>query len=306
MKISLLYNTADRGINGNNWKLNNYRFFREELPKHVKFTEYPIVDGMDCTGLKNEDAVILWRLTYAELEAMKLKGFEDLDCVKITRAPDAWQIDDYYNKKCKELGIDLVVSFQSPNCQYEYLDKDICYERFVLGIDDETYQCIVPWELRRKDKILSSGVLDTRWWFYQFRALVTESSFVEYAPKKEFLGVDYWLLLNRYRAAIACMSYTSVLKYFEIPMCGGLMFAEVTKFNQIKEMGFEDGVNCIYIDQLNYKQRFKEYIDTVDDPKWERIAGTGQKLVKNNYTNEREVKRFVKLIESVATAKSRL
>ncbi len=307
MRISLLYNPNDRGINGNNWKLNNYRFFVQELSRQSDLDVMPIWGCDFEVFLKynsNPDALILWRLMKKELEPMKLKNLDNVKCPKITRAPDAWQIDDYYNNKCRELGIDLVVSFQSPNCQYDFLDRDIPYERFILGIDEKTYPCVTPWEDRKKDKILSSGVLDDRWWFYRFRKKVTEHTFVEYVPKKEFLGVDYWKLLNKYRAAIACMSYTSVLKYFEIPMCGCLMFAEVTHYNQIEEMGFEDGVNCVYINDLNYKQRFAEYMDTVDDPKWELIAERGKKLIMERYTNEREVARFIEAVQGMVDAKS--
>lgn len=299
MKISLLYNPNDRGINGNNWKLNNYRFFREELPAQVELVE--ATDSLDMSPAS--DAVILWSLLRKNLLGLNCDAWNDYECPKITRAPDAWQIDDYYNDKCRELGIDLVVSFQSPNCQYDFLDKDIPYQRFILGIDEQTYKCETPWQERIKDKILSSGVLDDRWWFYRFRKKVTGHTYVEYVPKKEFLGVDYWKLLNRYRAAIACMSYTSVLKYFEIPMCGCLMFAEVTSYNQIAEMGFEDGVNCIYINDLNYKQRFAEYMDTIDDPKWKQIAENGKKLVMERYTNEREVARFVETVQGMVDAK---
>ncbi len=310
MKVSLLYNPNDKGINGKNWKLNNRRFFVDELSKHVDLNLLPMDDSLDCTKITDSDAVIIWSLLERNLQSrdlltrilkiwLRISGF-----VKITRAPDAWQIDDSYNEVAKILGIDLVMSFQSPNCQYEYLDKDIRYERFILGIDEETYPCPDNWGERKKP-ILSSGVLDTRWWFYRFRALVSDYPFVEYVPKKEFLGVDYWKLLTEYRAAIACMSYTSVLKYFEIPMCGCLMFAEVTEKNQIREMGFIDEVNCIYIDNDNYADRFKEYMNTVDDPKWKRIADAGRKLVKNTYNNEKEVKRFVKLIETLLATKLR-
>jgi len=235
---------------------------------------------------------------------MMLVGFEDLNCVKITRAPDAWQIDDYYNRKAKELGIDLVMSFQSPNCQYTYLDKGIRYERFILGIDGKTYPCPDNWDNRKKT-ILSSGVLSDKWWFYRFRTQLAGTRYVEHVPKQEFLGVDYWKLLTKYRAAIACMSFTSVLKYFEIPMCGCLMFAEVTELNQIEEMGWKDGENCIYIDSQNYAERFEEFLDNPGEPKWKKIAGKGRQLVLDNYTNEKEVKRFVEYVENMVATVSR-
>jgi hypothetical protein len=275
----------------------------DELSKHV---DLDLIDfgGGSYAGF-SPDVMIIWRLTQQDFEPMRWGSLDKANCVKVTRAPDAWEINEDYNRRCKELGIDLVVSFQSPNCQYNYLDKSIPYERYILGIDEETYPCLVNWDERRKDKILSSGVVDDRWWFYRFRGYVTNHTFVEYIPKKEYLGVNYWKLLNQYRAAIACMSFTSVLKYFEIPMCGCLMFAEVTDLNQIADMGFEDGVNCVYINDINYKKKFAEYMDTVDDPKWKKIADAGRNLVMERYTNEREVKRFVKRLQGMVDAGNR-
>ena len=308
MEVSLLYHKNDKGIHGNHWKRNNYRFFQEELPKHVNFHRYPIGDGFDCKLVKDSDVVILWSIREHNLEPMGLKGFEDLKCFKITRAPDAWQIDDNYNKTAKRLGIDLIVSFQSPNAQYTYLDRSIHYERFILGIDPVTYKCPDNWEDRRGDVILSSGVLANKSsrqsWFYRFRTDCARLPYIEHIIKAttneaeyKYLGTDYWRLLTQYRASIACMSFTSVLKYFEIPMCGLLLFAEVTQLNQIAEMGFEDGVNCIYIDQHNYKEKFQEFLNDPDNPKWKQIADNGRQLVLDNYTNEREVKRFVQYLE---------
>jgi len=104
MKISLLYNRNDKRIQGLHWKRNNYRFFQEGLPKHpeVEFSQYAIEGGFDCKQL-DCDVVILWSLLKKNLEPMGLRGFEDLNCVKITRAPDAWEIDDYY-KNLQKIG----------------------------------------------------------------------------------------------------------------------------------------------------------------------------------------------------------
>ena len=309
IKISLLYNHQDERIEGKHWKLNNYRFFVQGLSSHkeVELETIPIFfsnGGFDCSFLKC-DAVILWSILAKNLEPMNLKNFENLQCPKITRAPDAWEIDDYYNKKAKELGINLVVSFQSPDCQYTYLDKDIYYKRFILGIDSETYKYQENWYLRRADKILSTGVLSKRQslWFYHFRTYLSEQSQVLHVPKKEpYLGVNYWKLLNQFRAAIACMSFTSVLKYFEIPMCGCLMFAESTKFNQISQLGFKDGINCIFIDKGNWNERFNEFLKDPDNIRYKIIADKGRQHVLNNFTNEREVDRFVQTVKRMVIA----
>ena len=298
MKISLLYNPNDRGINGDNWKLNNYRFFREELPKQIG----------DFVPIGESDVVIIWSLLKKNLVGIEYDIVKKLKCLKVTRAPDAWEIDGYYNKTAKDLGVDLVVSFQSPNCQYQYLDKEIPYKRLILGIDRDTYKCPDNWDRRYKDSILSSGVLPgpMSWtWFYHFRWKCAQHPGVHHIAKKDFLGVDYWKLLTKYRAAIACMSLTSVLKYFEIPMCGCLMFAEVTKANQIEDLGFKDGVNCVFIDRKTHKKRFEQYLETPDASVWKEIADAGRELVLRNYTNERQVTEFVQTVKSMAAAKSR-
>lgn len=287
--------------------MNNRRFFVDELSKHAELHVVPCIGEYDCKGL-DCDVVILWSLLLKNIVPMGLSGFEDLKCVKVTRAPDAWEIDKFYNETAKKLGIDLVVSFQSPNCQYQYLNKDIPYKRLVLGIDGDTYKCPKNWDRRYKDSILSSGVLPgpMSWtWFYHFRWKCAQHPGVHHIAKKDFLGVDYWKLLTQYRAAIACMTLTSVLKYFEIPMCGCLMFAESTRSNQIEDLGFKDGVNCVFIDRKNHKKRFEQYLATPDASVWREIAEEGRQLVLDNYTNERQVKEFVQTVKSMAAAKSR-
>lgn len=307
MEVALLYNPNDKGINGKNWKLNNYRFFREELPKHVDLKEYPILGGFDCGGLK-EDVVIFWRLLSKDLAPMELFGWGNFNAFRVTRTPDAWEIDETYNQICKSFGIDLAVSFQSPHAQKANLE--VPYERYIFGIDPDTYKCPDNWDGRRKDKILSSGVLappGSPLWFYYLRTELTKTPYVEHVHKRRpYLGVDYWKLLTQYRAAIACMSLTSVLKYFEIPMCGCLMFAEVNHLNQIQELGFEDMKNCVYINRYNYEDRMTAFLDDPDNPRWKKIADAGHKLVKDVYSNEKQVARFVKrLEEGVAAASDR-
>ncbi|HDY90358.1 MAG TPA: hypothetical protein ENH82_19845, partial [bacterium] len=149
LRIGLIYNCNDKGITGNHWKRNNHRFFREELPSRtdlVEWFEFPShFDGrvMDCADLNkyNLDIAIIWSIFPRNLEDVGIINVDKLtNCVKITRAPDAWMIDAEWNARAKKFNINHAVSFQSDKAQHTYMSQDIEYHRFILGVDEDTYR----------------------------------------------------------------------------------------------------------------------------------------------------------------------
>ena len=178
---------------------------------------------------------------------------------------------------------------------------------------------------RIKDKILNTGqvgniklksrianrILHPRrsnWYFYKLRTLCNQLPYVEKQtlgkedPKKKqekFLGNSYPLLLSKYRAAIAATTFYPTTKYWETTCAGCLTFMEVTDLNYGDYLGFEDGKTAIFINEDNYQNKFLEYLQNPDDPKWEKIASEGRKYVLNNLTNETAVNSLVSLIKDV-------
>ena len=100
-------------------------------------------------------------------------------------------------------------------------------------------------------------------------------------------------------ASIAATSLNYTTKYFEIPAAGCLSFMEVNNENGAEKLGFKDFVNSVFINEKNYKKKFDEFLETSDDPKWEKIAKSGYEHVMENLTNDNAVESLLKLIKRI-------
>ena len=76
---------------------------------------------------------------------------------------------------------------------------------------------------------------------------------------------------------------------------------EVNDQNGAEKLGFKDSQNSIFINEKNYKNKFNEYIETSDDPKWEKIAKSGYEHVMKNLTNDNAVESLLKLIRRITS-----
>ena len=157
------------------------------------------------------------------------------------------------------------------------------------------------------DKFLSKIINDIRnpkWNSYRCKLLRTKCSnlnFVDYTPivNNDYVNDRYPLLLQKYQTAIAADTYTPVQKYWEIPAAGCLTFMEVTEKNNAKRTGFIDNETCVYINESNYVEKFNEFLETRDDPKWEKIASNGRKFALENFNNDVAVNSLVDLIKEL-------
>ena len=126
-------------------------------------------------------------------------------------------------------------------------------------------------------------------------------SYVDYTPtlKSNYINDNYPKLLGKYAAAIAATTTFPTIKYWEIPAAGCLTFMEITELNGGDYLGFENGKNAIFIDEKNYKDRFSEFLQNPNDPKWEEIAKEGRNFVMDNYNNDKAVEHLVDLIKEL-------
>ena len=72
---------------------------------------------------------------------------------------------------------------------------------------------------------------------------------------------------------------------------------EITEQNHGSFLGYEDGKTAIFINETNYTKKFQEYLDSPDDPKWEKIAKAGRRHVLENLSNDKGVEKLVSIIE---------
>lgn len=97
-------------------------------------------------------------------------------------------------------------------------------------------------------------------------------------------GPTFARALNRCRASFTCASiygYTFA-KYFEIPACGTLLFAEPTR--DLEELGFRDGENFVAVTPENFAARMEHYLLEVPRSEVARLCQAGVELVHRRHT----------------------
>jgi len=108
-----------------------------------------------------------------------------------------------------------------------------------------------------------------------------------YANNSGLTGNAYYDFLRTSKGAFATTGKApinfSVMKYFEIPASGCLPFFEDNP--ELRYLGFIDGVNCILIDEGNFKQK----INIIKSPIAVEIAQNAFSLVKDHHTHNNRI-----------------
>ena len=178
-------------------------------------------------------------------------------------------------------------------------------------------------ENRIKNKILNSGAIgnskplskiindikNPKWNAYRvyyLRTIINNLSYVDYFPtlQNEFVGDKFPLLLQKYQASIAACTVTTVAKMWEIPAAGCMTFLEVNEKNNADSFGFKDQENAIFVNEKNYKERFQEYLENIENSKWRKIAENGRKFVMENLNNDKAVESLVELMRDAIKEKN--
>ena len=71
---------------------------------------------------------------------------------------------------------------------------------------------------------------------------------------------------------------------------------EITKQNMGEYLGFVDDQTAIFINEENYKEKFKEYLSDIENPKWAKIALEGRKYALNELNNDKAIDSLVDLM----------
>lgn len=172
-----------------------------------------------------------------------------------------------------------------------------------LAIDQKVF---TDMGLRRKYDIASMGA--HTYGKYPFRRSVRE--YLENQKELKFYkrqrvkghsndAEKFARILNRFKSCFTCASiygYTAA-KYYEIPACGTLLFAEKTDL--LDEFGYIDGVNYVAVTPENFKDKFRYYLREIKPEDRQAIAEAGRNLVVSRHTWEIRVKNIVKEFEKV-------
>ncbi len=315
IKVAFIYKASNIFMTGKHFDNNYYNFFIKALPrnKEIQVTYFSDEERFDVLKLENKfDVILLWQNN--EFGTPDLIGIRNSKIPVIARCADPREakITKEYHKKWK---IDYYFHFWPESFFHSFLPKNFKYKSIIYGLESSLYKNVKPFEDRIKNKLLNSGAVGNskplskiindirkpKWnayRVYHLRTIVNNLPYVDYFPtlQNEFVGDKFPLLLEKYQASIAACTVTTVAKMWEIPAAGCMTFLEVNEKNNADSFGFKDQENAVFINEKNYKEKFQEYLENVEDSKWGKIAENGRKFVIDNLNNDKAVESLVDLM----------
>jgi hypothetical protein len=316
IKVAFIYKASNIFMTGKHFDNNYYNFFLKALPrnKNIEVTNFTEEEKFDIKKLENKfDVILLWQNN--EFGTPDLINIKNSKIPVITRCADPRESKTImkYHKKWK---IDYYFHFWPESFFHSFLPKNFKYKSIIYGLESSLYKNSTPFEDRIKNKILNSGAIgntkllskiindikNPKWNAYRvyyLRTIINNLPYVDYFPtlQNEFVGDKFPLLLQKYQAAVAASTVTTVAKMWEIPAAGCMTFLEVNEKNNANFVGFKDNENAIFINAENYKEKFQEYLENVEDTKWRNIAEKGRKFVIDNLNNDKAVESLVELMQ---------
>jgi hypothetical protein len=316
IKVAFIYKASNIFMTGKHFDNNYYNFFIKALSRNndIDVTNFKEEKKFDISRLNNKfDIILLWQNN--EFGTPDLVGIRDSNIPVITRCADPREAGTTkkYHKKWK---VDYYFHFWPESFFHSFLPKNFKYKTIVYGLETPLYQNVKFFDDRIKNKILNSGAVgnmkphsilindirNPKWnafRVYYLRTIVNKLPYVDYFTtlQNEFVGDKYPLLLEKYQAAVAASTVTTVAKMWEIPAAGCMTFLEVNEKNKANFVGFKDNENAIFINEKNYKEKFQEYLENIEDTKWKNIAEKGKKFVIENLNNDKAVESLVELMQ---------
>ena len=316
IKVAFIYKASNIFMTGKHFDNNYYNFFLKALPrnKNIEVTNFTEEEKFDIEKLENKfDVILLWQNN--EFGTPDLINIKNSKIPVITRCADPREIEitKKYHKKWK---IDYYFHFWPESFFHSFLPKNFKYKSIIYGLESSLYKNTTPFEDRIKNKILNSGAIgntkplskiindikNPKWNAYRvyyLRTIINNLPYVDYFPtlQNEFVGDKFPLLLQKYQASVAASTTNPVAKMWEIPAAGCMTFLEVNEKNKADFVGFKNNENAIFINEENYKEKFQEYLENVEDKKWRNIAEKGRKFVIDNLNNDKAVESLVELMQ---------
>jgi len=287
----------------------------------LEISYHPCEKKFDVSKIKGKCDVILLPNNSTDGSPDDLIGIKNSSIPVISRTGDPHDAKKYNQIEfCEKNKIDYLFSSHPDSLIYKYYPKNIKQKIIIYGLESQLYQNVSPFKTRIKNKILITGKMGridlknriansilnsgrSGWHLYKLRTLCKELDYVEYSEIKEKLSdnkhQDYPAYTSKYRAIIAATTFYPTLKYWENAAAGCLTFMEITKKNNGYFLGYKDNETAIFINEKNYKEKFEQYINDPDNPKWEEIANAGREYTMSNLTNDQAVSSLVELMKEL-------
>ncbi len=317
IKVAFVFHKDNYFLSGKHFDNTYYNFFMKALKRNNRLSvqNFKTETTFDCSKLKDKvDVILLWENSPFGMPR-ELYNIQDLEIPIISRTGDPSRAKES-KKLHNKWKIDYYFDFFSESFFHSLYPKEFKYKKIFFGVEESLFKNLKPFNERIKNKILNSGnigndkflskiindIRNPKWNNYRCKVLRTKCSkleFVDYSftQNHDYVNDRYPLLLEKYQSAIAADSYTPVQKYWEIPAAGCLTFMEITNKNDGEHIGFKDNETAIFIDEKNYEEKFLEYLDDQNNPKWKEIAEAGREFALKNFNNDLAINNLSDLIE---------
>ena len=318
-RVAFIFHKENFFLNGKHFDNTYYNFFMKALKRNNRLSvqNFKTETTFDCSKLKDKvDVILLWENSPFGMPR-ELYNIQDLEIPIISRTGDPSRAKES-KKLHNKWKIDYYFDFFSESFFHSLYPKEFKYKKIFFGVEESLFKNLKPFNERIKNKILNSGnigndkflskiindIRNPKWNNYRCKVLRTKCSkleFVDYSftQNHDYVNDRYPLLLEKYQSAIAADSYTPVQKYWEIPAAGCLTFMEITNKNDGEHIGFKDNETAIFIDEKNYEEKFLEYLDDQNNPKWKEIAEAGREFALKNFNNDLAINNLSDLIEEL-------
>jgi len=320
IRVALIYEKSNVFMHGNHFDNAYYHFFVSALSRNstLEITHFPTNDIFDASILKNKfDIILLWS-NHPWGMPKKIIGIQNLDIPVIARAADPGDQNEAIKNHIK-WKIDYYFHFLPESYFHEMYRDDFKFKNIIFGLESSLYKNVKPFDDRIKNKILNTGACGSNkitnkiYWFlrdrtidnpyigYKLRTMCNKLSYVDYTPTlmHEFVNDKFQKLLEKYMCTIAASSDTPTINFWEKAATGCLTFMEITEKNRGEYLGYVDGKTAIFINTENYKEKFEEFLNNPEDPKWEKIASKGREYTLKNLNNDKAAESLVELMVSL-------
>ena len=322
IKVAMVYSSGNARLRGSRPIKTEYYFFRCAIFRNrsLEVEQLDSLDGIDVSKLeKDYDVVLIPSIDVAT--GLGLRGIRDCKIPVIARPHDPHNVlkRDMIGLS-DSLKADWFFDFYPPAAFYEYYPKRFKYDVVHIGLEPSLYTSEIPWAERITDRIAVSGMIDkkldlVRMLYHKvyLRTPKVKLPGFQYKLRTKCLRLPYvvhtqdvypgqstdqlHMVLSMFRIAIAATTAYPTVKYKETPAAGCLTFMESTERNHgVSHLGFENGKNAVFINESNYLEKFQEYLDSQDDPKWKKIAQEGRRHALENLSNDKGVEKLVHIM----------
>ena len=318
IKVAFIYKPSYEFLTGKHFDNTTYFFFLQALQRNpqLDISYFQEEVAFDIKSLNDQYDIILIPNNYHE-------GTPELIGIEKSKIPVISRVGDPHDAKQKKkheyhekFKIDYYFNFMDKSYFYKFYPRDYKYKTIIFGLEPSLYYYKKSFKDRIKDRILISGAIGktnlksrianrvlnphrSGWYFYKLRTLCNNLPYVEHARdiENKFPINNYQYLLSQYRGAIAATTYYPTIKYWETTAAGCLTFMEISELNQGQYLGYKNNKTAIFINEKNYKEKFEEYLNDIDNPKWEEIAKAGEKYTISELNNDKAVNSLVDLMK---------